>query len=82
MRVLITAIISLTVGIIFTFIFPYYSINPGVVAEGHNKLKENCFSCHSLMQGAVKVKCINCHKPETIGIKKVDGSTAQNSKSN
>lgn len=82
MRVLITAIISFSVGIIFTLVFPYYSINPGVVAEGHNKLKENCFACHSLTQGAVKLKCINCHNPKTIGIKKVDGSAAQNSKSN
>lgn len=82
MRVLITAIISLTVGIIFTLVFPYYSINPGVLSEGHNKLKENCFACHSLTQGAVKAKCISCHNPKTIGIKKVDSSAAQNSKSN
>ncbi len=81
MRILIAAIVSLTVGIITIFLFPYNSINPGVIAKGHTSLKDNCFACHTLTRGAEKQKCIICHDPKTIGIKKADGALQQNAKS-
>ncbi len=82
MKVSAVTLIATIVGIVSIFISPYYAINPGVIAKGHEKLKQDCFACHTLTKGVEKLKCINCHDPKKIGIAKVDGSTKQNSKGN
>lgn len=60
-------------------IFPYYTINPGVVIEDHSMLKNDCLSCHSLGEGAQTKKCIKCHRPAEIGLRSVNGIERENS---
>jgi hypothetical protein len=54
--------------------FPYYAINPGVLSHGHESLKDDCLSCHSIAHGAASEKCITCHNHEWIGKKLVSGA--------
>ncbi|MCA0390064.1 MAG: hypothetical protein LCH52_16360 [Bacteroidetes bacterium] len=55
-------------GVMMLFVSPYYSINPGVLSKGHENLKDDCMTCHTLVQGAVTEKCIACHKQDQIGV--------------
>lgn len=64
---------TMIAGIVALIISPYYSINPGVLSKGHESLRDDCFSCHTLVQGAVSEKCVACHKQSDIGIKMVSG---------
>ena len=71
-------------GLAGIIIFPYYTINPGVMIEDHLMLKNDCLSCHTLAAGAQTEKCIKCHQLGEIGIKSVEGNVrdAVNGKSN
>lgn len=71
--VLISFLSAFVIGLIGILIFPYYTINPGVVIEDHIMLKNDCLSCHSLGKGAQTEKCIVCHKPSEIGLQLVNG---------
>ena len=81
---LISFLIAFGVGLIAILIFPYYTINPGVVIEDHQKLKNDCLSCHSLGEGVQTEKCVICHQLPEIGLKLVNGNvrSVTNSKSN
>jgi hypothetical protein len=83
-RGLVAFLITFLLGIIGIIIFPYYTINPGVVIEDHLRLKNDCLSCHSLGEGAQTKKCIECHQLSIIGLKYVNGEKRKpiNSKSN
>jgi len=70
---LISFLIAFILGLVGILIFPYFTINPGVVIEDHKMLKNDCLSCHSLGEGAQTEKCIICHKPSEIGRKLVNG---------
>lgn len=48
--------------------YPHTMINPGELLQGHQDLKENCFSCHSPFNGIPNEKCIACHKISEIGM--------------
>jgi hypothetical protein len=76
--------ITFFVGLIAILIFPYYTINPGVLVKGHFYLRNHCFACHSLAKGAPKEKCIVCHNSSDVGLKTVAGVIIinQNSKTN
>ena len=82
--VLLSFLIAFILGLIGILIFPYYTINPGVVIQDHSMLKNDCLSCHSLGEGAQTEKCIICHSPSEIGLKLVGGidRNDSNSKSN
>ncbi|MGZ5255578.1 MAG: hypothetical protein ACXWCT_14300 [Flavitalea sp.] len=81
---LISFLIAFCLGLAGIFLFPYYTINPGVMIEDHMQLKNDCLSCHTIGTGAQMEKCIICHSLATIGIKSVDGINKEpyNSKSN
>jgi len=81
---LISFLLTFTLGMIGILIFPYYTINPGVVIEDHSMLKNDCLSCHSLGEGAQIKKCITCHIPAEIGLRLVNGieRVSLNNKSN
>lgn len=70
---LISFIIALSLGLAGIILFPYYTINPGVMIEDHMYLKNDCLNCHSLGAGAQTEKCIECHQVSGIGLKKVSG---------
>jgi hypothetical protein len=72
-RTYLTLEITLILGIIAIFVFPYYSITPGVLIEGHQCLKHDCFDCHTLSRGAITEKCIRCHSLSSIGKRTVAG---------
>lgn len=72
-RTYLTLALTLTIGVTAVFLFPYYSITPGVLIEDHQTLKNDCFACHTLAKGAITEKCIHCHPLSTIGEKTVAG---------
>lgn len=74
-RTLIFFSLTIIIGLSVIIIFPYYSINPGVLVKGHSNLQNNCFACHSLGSGAPREKCIACHNLANIGIVNVAGLT-------
>jgi len=74
----ISFLLTFTLGMIGIFLFPYYTINPGVVIEDHSMLKNDCLSCHSLGEGAQTNKCIKCHRSAEIGLKLVNGINREN----
>jgi hypothetical protein len=65
--------ILLAIGLaIFLIIqFPHATINPGELAEAHQKLNNECLSCHKPFGGIANEKCISCHKLADIGNDKV-----------
>ena len=64
-------ILSIGLAIILIIQFPHASINPGELAEAHQKLNNDCFSCHKPFGGIANEKCISCHKLADIGKDKV-----------
>jgi hypothetical protein len=81
---LISFLIALGLGLAGIIIFPYYTVNPGIMIEDHMHLKNDCLSCHTLGSGAQTEKCIVCHQVSSIGIRNVNGDKREtlNSKSN
>ncbi len=73
----------MSLGIIASILFPYYSVTPGVLIEGHTALKNDCFSCHTIGKGSQNNKCIVCHSADKIGKTTVAGIplTAERDKS-
>ena len=61
--------ILLAIGLaIFLIIqFPHATINPGELVVAHQKLNNNCFSCHKPFGGIANEKCISCHSLKDIG---------------
>jgi len=82
--VFISFVLAFTIGFAAILIFPYYTINPGLLIKDHLVLKSDCLSCHGLGQGAQTEKCISCHKLSEIGFVLVNGSSRSsvNNKSN
>jgi hypothetical protein len=60
--------------------FPHTLINPGELTNGHQKLNNDCLSCHSPFRGVPNTKCIACHNIDSIGLVK-DSIDVQFSKS-
>jgi len=75
---LISFLIAFFIGLIGILIFPYYTINPGVVIGDHLMFKNDCLACHSFGEGAQTDKCISCHQPSEIGLKLVNGNVRSN----
>jgi len=65
---LISFAITFLAGLAAIIIFPYYTVNPGVLIEDHLNLQNDCFACHSPGQGALTQKCIGCHNISEIGL--------------
>ena len=80
-RTYITLTITIVLGFILIILLPYYAITPGVLINDHENLKNDCFSCHTLGQGVVTQKCINCHKLSEIGSSLIN-TASQNKRSN
>jgi len=47
--------------------FPHATINPGELVESHQKLNNECLSCHKPFGGIASEKCISCHSLKDIG---------------
>lgn len=61
--------ILLVIGLAILLIvqFPHATISPGELTEGHQKLNNECLSCHKPFDGIASEKCLSCHKVEDIG---------------
>jgi hypothetical protein len=64
-KLLLLVVIVLVVA--FSAMFPHTWISPGELVQGHQKLNNQCASCHSPFQGIDNSKCIGCHKLSDIG---------------
>lgn len=64
-KVFILVVIIGSVAI--TYLYPHIMINPGELSQGHQKLANNCLSCHQPFSGISNDKCISCHKLADIG---------------
>lgn len=61
-------VIGIVAGIIFLMVqFPHTMLSPGELVEGHQDLKNDCFSCHTAFSGVTNDKCIACHQLSEIG---------------
>ena len=74
MKPLFTFITSAIILAALAIAFPDLLLDPGTLMKGHQKLTKDCLSCHTPFQGVTSVQCINCHKPDAIGIKNVAGA--------
>lgn len=72
--------VTLCLGTIAVFIFPYYALTPGSLRQGHRAQKNDCFSCHTLLAGAPATKCSGCHRPGEIGLRTVSGASLTKAK--
>lgn len=70
-KTLILFVIIITVTVVVTYQYPYKSINPGELSQGHQNLNNKCLSCHRPFQGISNNKCISCHKLTEIGFDKL-----------
>jgi len=80
----ITFLIAVAAGLALVVFAPYNAVTPGVLTGGHEKLKNDCYACHTAISGPTAEKCMNCHKPGDIGIKTVSGNEPEkkNTRSN
>jgi hypothetical protein len=66
-RTYLTLLFTVMLGVTAAVFFPYNSVTPGVLIDGHAALKNDCFSCHTIGKGAVTDKCRTCHQSDGIG---------------
>ncbi len=60
--------LAITLVLIWLMIqFPGAMLSPGELVDGHQKIKDQCFSCHKPFWGMETGKCISCHKLSDIG---------------
>jgi hypothetical protein len=69
--------ILLAIGLVIFLIikFPHATINPGELAESHQKLNNECLSCHKPFGGISSEKCISCHSLKDIGKNNLEKDT-------
>lgn len=61
-------VIGIVAGIIFLMVqFPHTMLSPGELIQGHQDLKNDCFSCHTAFSSVSNDKCIACHQLSEIG---------------
>jgi predicted CXXCH cytochrome family protein len=58
----IVAVLLLAAGLFGVMRAPRVTIDPGPLAEGHARIQEDCFSCHTPFLGPSDEKCQTCHK--------------------
>ncbi len=61
--------ILLSIGLLLFLViqYPHSMVNPGELIKGHQKLNNECLSCHKPFGGIANEKCVLCHKLSDIG---------------
>jgi hypothetical protein len=54
--------------IVLSAVYPHLMLNPGELTEGHQKIKNDCATCHKPFWGIESSRCISCHKLDEIGL--------------
>ena len=63
--ILILGLFGAFVGLII--LFPHSMLEPGELAEAHQRTGNDCFACHQPFGGLPNDKCIGCHPVGDIG---------------
>ena len=53
---------------------PEITVSPGDLIEGHERIANDCLSCHSPLRGTPPSKCMACHEPDDIGLRTTTGA--------
>jgi len=69
---------TLALGAGAALLFPYRAITPGTLAAGHLAQRDDCLSCHTLLDGAPPAKCAACHRPGDVGVRTAKGEPLAN----
>jgi hypothetical protein len=78
-KILISLVIAAVVAA--SFKYPHLMFNPGQLVGGHQDLKNDCLACHVPFWGIDSKKCVSCHKPDEIGLRRLsDNRAAENQK--
>ncbi|MCM2257429.1 MAG: cytochrome c3 family protein [Vicinamibacteria bacterium] len=64
---------TLVLGGAAALVAPYPALTPGPLGPGHLKLGNDCLSCHVLLSGPSRDKCVSCHPIDGIGLRTSDG---------
>ncbi len=67
-------IISIILFLSLVVLFPETMISPGPLLPEHQN--EGCWSCHQPLRGVPSQRCMDCHRPDSIGIITVSGKPA------
>lgn len=67
-RILLLA--NLIALVALAFIYPHLMVSPGPLIAAHSRLTTDCFACHSPGRGADSQRCVKCHAPAEIGLRK------------
>ncbi|MBF0277099.1 MAG: cytochrome c3 family protein [SAR324 cluster bacterium] len=70
-------LIGLSTCLLLAIQYPHLMLNPGELSKGHQKLKTECFSCHTFFSGIPAEKCAFCHTVDQIGLKTSTGVLIQ-----
>lgn len=76
-NLIITGIAGVAVFLFLMVQYPHILLSPGEISQGHQDIKQQCFSCHQAFGGIRNDKCIACHTLADIGkdsMHKVAGS--------
>lgn len=71
---------TLALGAAAIVLFPFHSLTPGTLREGHRAQKNDCFSCQTLLAGAPAAKCSVCHRTADMGLRSVKGELLPNAR--
>ena len=70
--------INLIILAVLSFVYPHLMVGPGKLIPAHKELSADCFACHIPLMGVKSDRCINCHKPNEIGLFTTKGLTIKN----
>ncbi len=73
-RTYLSLALTFVLGGVAIVLFPYDAVTPGVLSQGHQRQRNDCLSCHTLLAGAPAGKCMACHRPADIGLRTVAGA--------
>jgi len=59
-------ILAAATAIALSFQYPYKTISPGPIQNGHKKYETRCSTCHTLFSEIDNQKCQKCHLPSQI----------------
>ncbi|MBK9981003.1 MAG: cytochrome c3 family protein [Saprospiraceae bacterium] len=74
-NLIFTGVVASAVFIFLMVQYPHSLLSPGEVSQGHQDIKQQCFSCHQAFGGIENKKCIACHALTDIGKDSIRGGT-------
>lgn len=66
--VLLVLVANLAALALLAFLYPHLMVAPGGLIKGHQAITADCYACHDNFLGTSSQRCMECHKPERIGL--------------